>query len=113
MPVTARLLQRLHETLGDEATDDLLAWWEESAVTRAELREAIEAQGQRFGAEFAQVRAEMNAMKAELRAEMAQMKGELRAEIAATRADMIKWMFIFWAGTVIPLAGLMVALNRL
>ena len=106
MPVTARLLQRLHETLGDEATDDLLAWWDVSVVTRAELRDAIEAQGQ-------QLRAEMQAMKAELRAEMAQMKGELRAEIAAMRADMIKWMFIFWAGTVIPLAGLMVALNRL
>lgn len=106
MPVTARLFQRLHETLGDEATDDLLAWWEESVVTRGELRDTIESRGH-------QLRTEMQAMRAELRAEMQAMKAELRAEIQATRADMIKWMFIFWAGTVIPLAGLMVALNRL
>jgi hypothetical protein len=43
------------------------------------------------------------------------MTGEIatvRAEMAAQRADLIKWMFIFWAGTVIPLAGLMVALLK-
>ena len=38
---------------------------------------------------------------------------ELRTEMAAQRADLIKWMFIFWAGTVIPLAGLAIALARL
>lgn len=95
MPVTARLLQRLNEALGDEATNDLLAWWEESVVTRAELRESIDRVGDRFAAE-------LNIAKA-----------ELRTEIAATRSDMIKWMFIFWAGTTIPLAGLlMVVLFR-
>jgi hypothetical protein len=102
MPVTARLIQRLHETLGDDATDDLLAWWGETLVTRQDLDRVIEAQAQRFSAEFAAIRSEMTAMKAELRAEMANH-----------RADLIKWMFIFWAGTVIPLAGLMVALLRL
>jgi hypothetical protein len=38
---------------------------------------------------------------------------EVRAEMAGERADLIKWMFIFWAGTVIPLAGLAIALSRL
>jgi len=34
MPVTAKLLQRLHETLGDEATNDLLdLGWPTSAPT--------------------------------------------------------------------------------
>lgn len=135
MPVTAHLIQRLHETLGDDATNDLLAWLEESVVTRTDLRAVTDAQGQRISAEFSQVRTEMAALKGELRAEIAQMEGRLRvematlegrlradmgalegrlrAEIAATRADMKNRMFLFWAGTVIPLAGLMVALNRL
>jgi hypothetical protein len=26
---------------------------------------------------------------------------------------LLKWVFIFWAGTVVPLAGLMIALTRL
>jgi len=34
------------------------------------------------------------------------VKGELRAEIAAVRADLIKWMFILWAGNVVTTAGL-------
>ena len=38
---------------------------------------------------------------------------EVRAEMAGQRADLIKWMFIFWAGTVIPLAGLAIGLSRL
>jgi len=33
--------------------------------------------------------------------------------MAGQRADLIKWMFIFWAGTVVPLAGLLIALTRL
>ncbi len=37
----------------------------------------------------------------------------MREEMANQRADLIKWMFIFWAGTVIPLAALAVALTKL
>jgi hypothetical protein len=35
---------------------------------------------------------------------------ELRRDMAAQRANLITWMFVFWAGTVVPLAGLMLAL---
>ncbi len=38
---------------------------------------------------------------------------EIRAEMANQRVELIKWMFLFWAGTVIPLAGLAVALIKL
>jgi hypothetical protein len=55
-----------------------------------------------------------------VRAEMAQGDASFRAEIAALRidmatqrADLIKWMFVFWAGTVIPIAGLVIALVKL
>jgi hypothetical protein len=37
---------------------------------------------------------------------------ELKAEITAARADVIKWMLVFWGGTLVPLAGLMVVLVR-
>jgi len=29
------------------------------------------------------------------------------------RSDLVKWMFIFWAGTIVPLASFMVALFKL
>ena len=96
MPVTTRLVQRLHDVLGEEATDDLFAWWQETArVNRGEIREVADLYFARFEARLEKGLA------------------EVRAEMAGQRADLIKWMFIFWAGTVIPLAGLTIALSRL
>jgi len=89
-----------------DATGDLLAWWQEAAaVNRAEVREVAELYFQRFSAELAKG-------LAQAQAETQKGLGEVRSEMANQRADLIKWMFIFWAGTVIPLAGLAVALTR-
>ena len=100
MPVTAKLLQRLHEALGEEATDDLFTWWEETArVNRAAAREVADLYFARFDAR--------------LEKGMTELRAEFRTEMASQRADLIKWMFIFWAGTVIPLAGLAIALSKL
>ncbi len=43
---------------------------------------------------------------AKLEQRAAEMTQELRAELAALRSDLIKWMFIFWAGNVVTTAGL-------
>jgi len=96
MPVTARLLQRLHEALGDEATNDLFSWWEEAAtVNRAAVREVADLYFERLSARLEKGLA------------------EVRSEMANQRADLIKWMFIFWVGTMVPLAGLVIALTKL
>jgi len=106
MPVTTRLVQRLHDVLGEEATDDLFAWWQETArVNRAEIREVADLY-------FARFEARLEKGLAEVRADLATKGADLRSEMATHRADLIKWMFIFWAGTVIPLAGLAIALSR-
>jgi hypothetical protein len=118
MPVTARLLQRLHESLGDEATNDLFSWWEEAAtVNRAAVREVADLYFARFDARLekglAEVRSEMRTGFAEVRSEMASGLAQVRSEMANQRADLIKWMFLFWVGTMVPLAGLMIALIKL
>ena len=100
MPVTTRLLRGLQEALGDEATNDLLAWWDEAAtVSRVQVREIADLYFERFDAH--------------LEKRLGDLRAELRTEMANQRAELIKWMFIFWAGTVVPLAGLMVALVKL
>ncbi len=86
----------------------------------AELRGEMAAMAAGLRGEMAamesRLRGEMVAMGAELRGEMAAMESRLRGEMVAMGADLrselIKWMFIFWTGTLIPLAGLIIALHR-
>lgn len=122
------MLQRLHEAIGDEATNDLFAWWEEAAsLNRAAVREVADLYFAKFDARLgkglSEVRSELDkglsGVRAELDMGLAHARSDLhaglagvRAELADQRADLIKWMFIFWAGTVVPLAGLLIALTR-
>jgi len=46
-------------------------------------------------------------VKAELRQEIGACKVELKADIAALRADLMKWMFLYWAGTALTVIGLL------
>lgn len=115
MPVTSRLLQRLTETLGDDATNDLLAWFDEaSAVNRAVVRDMADAYFARFDARLEQRLAETTAtLRMEFRSEISRLEIRLETGLASQRADLVKWMFVFWIGTIVPLAGLMIALDRL
>jgi hypothetical protein len=81
---------------------------------KADLRDLIDVQAQRFDAKLEQrlaetradLRAEMHAGFAQLRTEMAAGSASLRTEMANLRADLVKWMFLFWLGTVgVTLAG--------
>jgi hypothetical protein len=84
------------------------------ATYRSELREINELNYARFEAKLEQRIGELRAeLRAELRERMAELRGELREGLAGQRADLIKWMFIFWAGTILPLAGLILALHKL
>ena len=106
MPVTARLSKRFYDVLGEDVANELVDWFNAVDLTyRGELRELNELNFARFDAKLEQ-------RLAELRAELRQEMAELRAELHGLRADMIRWMFGFWATTLLTLAGLMIALDR-
>ena len=54
----------------------------------------------------------MAELRGELRSALAEQRGEMHSGLANQRAELLKWMFLFWAGTVVPLAGLILALQR-
>jgi hypothetical protein len=68
------------------------------------------------GTALGQFRGEVGAALGEFRGEVRSALGELRGEmhsgLANQRAELLKWMFLFWAGTVVPLAGLILATQR-
>ena len=136
MPL-ANLSERFYQKFGHELVEELVTWLNQMDTTyRADLRELNELNFARFDAKLEQRSAELNAsidqlaarfdakleqriaeVKADLRLEIAGLRSELRQEIdgvkvimSKQRADLITWMFVFWAGTVVPLAGLMFAL---
>ena len=75
-------------------------------MNRAAVREVADLYYARFDAR-------LEKGLAEVRSELAKESAQLRSELANQRADLLKWMFLFWVGTMVPLAGLMIALIKL
>ena len=121
MPVTAKLSRKFYETFGDEIANELVDWFNQVDLTyRTELRELNEVNFARFDAKLEQCIAEVKAelrqeiaqLRTEMRAGFAELRGELGTGLAALRADLMKWMFIFWAGSTATMVGVAVALAR-
>lgn len=115
MPVTARLSRRFYDTFGDEIANEFVDWFNQvDAQYRSELRDLAETYYTRFHgdltAQAAGFRGELSAQGAAIRGELASEMAGLRAEMAGLRADLLKWMFVYWAGTVLTMGGLVVAL---
>ena len=90
MPVTARLSRKFYERFGDEITNELVEWFNQVDLTyRTELREINEVTYARF------------------EATLGRFEATLEQKLANLRADLIKWMFLFWATTALGVIGLL------
>lgn len=110
MPVTARLSKLFYERLGEQVANELVDWFNAvDATYRADLHALNEQNFARFDAKLelriSELRSEFKSDMAALRTEISTLKGDLRAEMRELKAELIKWMFLFWAGTT--LAGLL------
>ena len=107
MPVTAKLSRKFYEKLGDDIATELVEWFNQvDATYRSDLRELNEANFARFDAKLEQRLAET---RAELRQEIAELRTEVRAGFATQRADLLKWMFVYWLGSAVTTAGLVLS----
>jgi len=87
-----RLSKKFYDTFGDDIANDLVNWFNSvDATYRADLRELNELNFARFDAKLEQ--------------RLAELKAELRVEIQRVRADLVKWMFAFWAPTALGVLG--------
>jgi hypothetical protein len=100
MPVTARLSRKFYERFGDELTNELVEWFNQvDATYRSEFRDLFEVHFARFDAKLEQ-------RIGELRAEL---PGKLESRLSALEARLVRWMFLFWVGTL----GTVIALLKL
>jgi hypothetical protein len=95
MPFTAKLSRRFYDHFGDELTNefvDLINGMD--ATYKSELREMNELNFARFDAKLEQ-------RMAELRTEIVALRADMHAEMHAQKADLIKWMFLFFTGSAL------------
>ena len=123
MAVTANLSHRLHQTLGSEAGNEMVDWMTRMDAQRTELRELNELNFSRIAAGFgeleARLRAEFQAGQArtdssvaDLRRDMELGFARLEMKVEQRTADIMRWSFAFWVGSVLTITGALVALSR-
>ena len=84
MPVTAQLSRAFYDKLGEEIANELVDWFNAvDATYRADLRQLNQANFARFDAKPDQ-------------------------RLAELKADLVQWMFAFWAPTALAVTGLLI-----
>lgn len=122
MSVTPRLSRKLHETLGDDAAEDLVSWMQDRETHHGDLRAEMQVGFARVDARFSELRETLRGDIAELRQEMIAGNAALRHEITTgvaalrhamsdTKAELMKWSLLFWIGAVGAIAGLAFAVR--
>jgi hypothetical protein len=110
MPITAKLSREFYDRFGDKVVDELVGLLNSMDSTfRLELRDLNEQNVHRFEARLdqrleklgADLRTEMTNLGAALRSEM----DGVRQEMTSLKAELIKWMFLFWLTTVATMLG--------
>jgi len=101
VPVTAKFSEEFYDRLGHRVAGELVDWFNNVDDTyRSEFREL-------FRIHFAQLSAHLESRLAEQEARWERRFGELRAEVGQQKADLIKWMFAFWAPTAVGVIALL------
>ncbi len=110
MPVTAKLSRNFYERFGDEIADEFVNWFNAVDTTyQDQLKELNESNWQRFRVEL---HATVAQSEARLNERSSQKFTEMNERFSEKFTEMMKWMFIYWTGTVLSLGGLMIALLR-
>ena len=94
----------LWEKLGEEAVDSLINLINKAiAEQKNDVLKFVEEKFERRLSE------EMERLEVRLTEKISQNYNDLSEKISGTRADMIKWMFIFWVGQVGVILGILFA----
>lgn len=93
MPVTVKLSRRFYEQLGDDVAAELVDWFNAvDATYKSDLKETNDLNWER--------------VKDAMDTRFKYMEAHLDSRLDRLRADLMKWMFIYWSGTVAAIIGM-------
>lgn len=101
-----RLGQEAADGLEDYADTLIRDWRDDMMQTAAERFDG------RLAGAAADLRIEMQRGIGELAQSMADLRVSFHRELAATRAEMLRWSFVFWIGQLAAMAGLLALMLR-
>jgi len=114
MPVLT-IKKPLREKLGEEAVDSLIDIFNQfQSEQKKDIIEIVEEKFERrLSEEISTLKVTLLEKIAEGNNKLSEKIGEvdkrLISEISKTRSDLIKWMFIFWAGQIAVIFGILYA----
>ena len=129
MPIAAKFSKAFYDTLGHGIADEMVNWFNQAdAVYRTQLRELNDLNYARFEAKLDQFEAKMDQRFAEQDAKWERRFGEsdakwerrfgdlsakvgklatiVEAQPHAIQANLLKWMVVLWATTILAIVGL-------
>ena len=101
MPITAKLSNKFYEKLGDDVANELVEWLNLVDTSyRQEFRELFQANFGRVEVRMDALEAGMDALVARMDALEAKLLARMDAKLEAQKSELLKWMFLFWVGTI-------------
>ncbi len=105
MPITAKLSNKFYEKLGDDVANELVEWLNLVDTSyRQEFRDLFEANFGRVEAELGAMGTRIASLETHLERRMTDLEGRLTsrmdAKLEALKSELLKWMFLFWVGTM-------------
>jgi hypothetical protein len=111
--VIAVCTDRFESRLAVEIAHVEAAMRQGDAALRQEMTELGAGLRQEMTELGAGLRQEMAQMATALRQEIGQLGSGLRQEISDGRFELLKWCFLFWAGQVVAIAGILAVMLRM
>ena len=119
MPVTAKLSQKFYQRLGDDVANELVEWLNLVDTSyRQEFKDLFAANFGQVDARMAALEVKMDALEERTEAKLDGLRGEIRsgfagagdraqamesridAKLGGLKAELLRWMFLFWVGTM-------------
>ena len=106
MALPSHLSRKLRQALGPDAGGDFVTWLDEMRAEHGRLLAQIDASEARLADRLTGLQTGLQGQIRDLDQKLDNGLARLEVKIGETKADLMKWSFVFWVGAVAAIAML-------